>query len=359
MVRSVERIEQEIAALDRSVIALTQEFHDTYRQYLDALGQAIRQQLILAGYHLCTHGYPERFLTLSLNQRQQLQQTLRELAKQAHEQLLHRVAQHPLESDAQPSKPSFATHSPDLSPDSATDLLPETSLDGSDLEAGFIATSSLVTNSSDDSPPSEDGQDIRFSESEAVSPPLSEPVSSPETIAEPMSNLSQPFQIALSSDRPVQMIHASVPPLHPKRLAVWQEELEHYVVETLQELSHAANLMLQQLEILPNRLPEPVLEVAAKADISAEATASPPNLLNLLIESESEELQETNMTQFIAIRLRLSEIEFSNSSTTIWRSKIRELSAQLHKLGREYQKKLKERSVAQAEAAWRSSWFED
>nr|MCU0570349.1 hypothetical protein [Oculatellaceae cyanobacterium Prado106] len=92
---------------------------------------------------------------------------------------------------------------------------------------------------------------------------------------------------------------------------------------------------------------------------ASEAIANQPNLLNLLIKSSIKGNKESVMTQVMAIRLRLSEIEFSNANVIHWRSKIRGLSTQLNKLHREYQKKQKEKAIAQAEAAWRSSWFED
>lgn len=339
MVRTVERIEQELAALDRSVAALAQEFQDAYRQYLDALGQAVRQQLILAGYHLCTQGYPDRFLKLSLAQRQQLQQSLRQLAKQTHEQLLEHLLVQP--SDPTPTTVLFTATGTSVTQEPGSSI-------AEPLEVNDIPPPDLQPEAQSDSTASEDSsQDQVVEEEVAALPPIEELGS---------------FQISLTADRSLQASEQepeSDQPLHPKQLAYWQERLEENIIEELQDLSHAANRMLQQLKVLPNRLPEPVLEVAAKADLASEATASPPNLLNLLIESETEEQQETTMTQFIAIRLRLSEIEFSHSAATIHRSKIRELSAQLNKLGREYQKKLKERSIAQAEAAWRSSWYED
>lgn len=64
------------------------------------------------------------------------------------------------------------------------------------------------------------------------------------------------------------------------------------------------------------------------------------------------------MTPIVAIRLRLSEIEFSDAATAAVRSKLRQLMGQLVKLERDYQRKQKERAVAQAESAWRASWFE-
>jgi hypothetical protein len=38
---------------------------------------------------------------------------------------------------------------------------------------------------------------------------------------------------------------------------------------------------------------------------------------------------------------------------------IRNILLQLHKLGQEYKKRQKELKIAEAEAAWRASWFEE
>lgn len=292
MVRALERIEQEIATLNQAVAATAQELEDTDRQYLRALGQATRQQLILASYHICTHGYPEQFLSLPVTQRQHLQQALQQLSKQAQSQILAALV--PLST------------SPDTAPSSET------------AEAAIesrLSDSSLRTTA--DSP----DNDTATSDTE------------PAVLASPS--------------------------LTPKAVIEWQEELEEKIIEILQALSHRANRLLQDAELLPPQLPEPVLEVAAKADLASETTASPPNLLNLLIETESDAEKEPLMTQVIAVRLRLSEIEFSDAATTAWRSKLRNLLAQLTKLGRDYQRKQKERSIAQAEAAWRATWYEE
>ncbi|MDP5338264.1 MAG: hypothetical protein NWQ28_06775, partial [Nodularia sp. (in: cyanobacteria)] len=77
MARAIELIERDIAALQEAIRAIAAELHNAYASYLTTLGQAVRKQLILASYHLCTQGYPENFLKLSLNQRQKLQQGIR------------------------------------------------------------------------------------------------------------------------------------------------------------------------------------------------------------------------------------------------------------------------------------------
>jgi hypothetical protein len=116
--------------------------------------------------------------------------------------------------------------------------------------------------------------------------------------------------------------------LIPKDLFYWQKELEEAIANDLQSLSQATNRALQQAGILPKRLPEPILEVAARADLSGSSAA--PNLLSLVIETPSS--QDSAKTQVMAIRLRLSEIEFSDPMALQGRSQIRQLSVRLHKL---------------------------
>lgn len=151
----------------------------------------------------------------------------------------------------------------------------------------------------------------------------------------------------------------------PESLARWQDSIEKSIVNILKLLSRDTNRLLQQSGILPQQLPEPVLAAASAADSSGESVAGPPNLLSLIIEtndsSDSASLGETRGTNPIhitAIKLRLSEIEFADADTSAWRQQIRNLSARLNSIGRDYQKKQRELAVVEAESAWRSSWFE-
>ncbi len=300
MARAIDRIERDIAELEQATRAIALQFYGTYSSYLTDLGQAVRQQLILASYHLCTQGYAESFLKLSLNQRQQLQQDLRQLGKKVREMLfaaLHRpVAKEPLELQL------F---------ESGLNKLQESE------NRGFLAAASPFFQQESEPPPEGD----RASES-----------------AEPTNLLS-----------------------NPEQLMQWQQTLEMAIGKILQTTSHKANHLLQQVGILPQKLPEPLLEAATRAEPGeAAAVAGPPNLLNVLIETENtEESQRSTITQLIAIHLRLPEIEFADPKVMAGRSQIRQLTAKLNKLGRDYQKKQRERAVAEAEAAWRASWFEE
>lgn len=245
MARAIERIEQDIAVIEEAIALLAADFYQAYETYLNALGQAVRQQLILVSYHLCTQGYPETFLKLSFSDRQQLQQDLRHIAAQTQEELT-----------------------------------------------------------------------LHLTKLESVKT--------------------------------------------PEDLASWYEELEQEIGFSLQSLSRQANRLIQQRDILPKKFPDVLLEAASKAEGASEVMAGPPNLLNVLIEAENaDESEDSTITHLMAIHLRLSEIEFADSTSMAGRTQLRNLASRLNSLRREYQKKRRERTIAEAEAAWRSSWFED
>ena|ERR687885_324570 len=300
MARAIERIEQDLAALEETIALLRAELYSTYSKYLQLLGQAVRRQLILASYQVCTHGYPEAFLSMSFNQRQKLQQSILSLAKNAQEQFFSHLE--------------------------ASKNLPPTEATQSDEPA------------SEQSPlSSEQLQDV-------PEEPLTQPDQEPESIeAEETAEITKPESAK------------------PEPLAKWQERLEEAIAKTLETLSLDTNRLLQQTGIIPGKLPAAVLEAAAKADNSTESiTIGSPNLLNLLMETENDDdSEDSTLTRIIAINLRLSELEFADPALNAGRNQIRNLSAKGNMLHREYHKRQRERSVAQAEAAWRASWFED
>ncbi|WP_017655820.1 hypothetical protein [Fortiea contorta] len=269
MARPIERIERDITVLQEAIGVIATELHSAYASYLTTLGQAVRQQLILATYHLCTQGYPVNFLKLSLNQRQQLQQTIRKLGQRAIAELLSSIE------------------------------------DEEDEEA-----------------------ELADGESEASNSP-------PDLALVEISN--------------------------PIELVTWQQNLEEVMQNTLKKVSHDANVVLQKAGVLPKKLPEPILEAAAAvSEASAEVMPGPPNLLNLVIEIENEQdADDSTLTQIMAINLRLGEIEFADATLSAGRKHIRHILNQLNKVGREYQKKQQEKSIAEAEAAWRAIWADD
>ncbi|XZO01678.1 MAG: hypothetical protein ACM65L_24875 [Microcoleus sp.] len=304
MVGSRQRIEQDLAALEETLTAFNLEFRSTYEDYLTALGQAMRKQLILACYHLCTQVTPDAFLKLSFKERQKMQHSVR---------LLAAISQEKLRSLATKEDPSA-----DLEEDE-------------DEEYDELAE--YENREEDDN--IDDDMDIEEQEDSIIHyqfPPRQQelPANSPETLAR------------------------------------WQRTIEKTIFNIIKQLSRDVNRLLQQSGILSNQLPEQVLEAAYQAESSGESVAGPPHLLNIIIETgsslESKSLRETRDTttiQITAIKLRLSEIEFADVATSTYRQQIRNLSVRLNTLGRDYQKKRRELAVVEAESAWRSSWLED
>ena len=82
MAGNLKRIEQTAKAQLEELIDLGDQFNDAYDRYLQALAPAVQTQLILATYQLCTRGYPEHFLALSVDERTSAQSRLQQLAKQ-------------------------------------------------------------------------------------------------------------------------------------------------------------------------------------------------------------------------------------------------------------------------------------
>lgn len=277
MARAIERIEKDITALKEATRAIAQQLNLAYARYIDTLGLALQKQLILASYYLCTQGYPDQFLNLSLTQRQKLQQGIRQLSQQAAQELISYI------------QPPEVTQ---------TEVILETE--------------------------EEDEQEEKNEQEE---------------------NQQQPQ--ALDPSNPIELVE-------------WQQNLEEGIEETLKKVSQRANILIQKTGVLPKKLPEAILAAAtAASESSSDMMPSFPNILNLVIEISDQEDAEDSITQIMAINLRLGEIEFADVTLLTERKGIRNILMQLSKLGREYQKRQKELKIAEAEAAWRASWFED
>ncbi|MBD0340115.1 MAG: hypothetical protein ICV61_04250, partial [Microcoleus sp. Co-bin12] len=259
MVRARERIEQDLAALEEALAALTLEFQSTYEGYLTALGQAVRQQLILACYHLCTQAVPESFLKLSFDARQKMQQSVRRLAAASEEKLR-----------------------------------------------------SLVTDSEEEEEIEKDDEEDDFDKDEEEEEEDEEEEEEDEEDQKEKKELSATNYLFSVANYQVPTTNS------PERLARWQNSIEKSIAHIIKLLSRDTNRLLQQSGILPSQLPEPVLEAASVAESSGDSVAGPPNLLNLIIETDASsasrnraETLASRALHITAVKLRLSEIEFA------------------------------------------------
>lgn len=422
MAAPVEHIQREIASLETATADLSDQFNKIYTEYLTAFGKAMRQQLVLAAYHICTRSYPDAFLRLSVSQRQKLQTNLREIGNQVQSHLSAQLEQ-------------LLTSKQDV--DIGTALLPDGlsmpmrlleeavmmvhDLDGRSLSSfnlGFSASDKAEQSDAESASgqPLEPTHEKSASDSESQAdqadefdnqtepaphtnlgqdnpPPLEAVHPTSESPSEPhTSEANTPFTGV--RDFPLDLIErvissassstvpppVAIPPGSPMALAHRNAFLEKHLQRILQRSSRKANQLLQEAKILPP-LPDMVLAAAAESDQLAETHPSPPNVLNVLIdmprdlenleqqrdrqdEDEDENEDERDheprrVTRLVAINLRLSDIEFADPTLSAWRTQVRELTAKLQQLGKRYQKKLRERAIAEAEAAWRASWVDE
>lgn len=320
MVRSVQKIEQELEAIATEVNGIGQQLRQAYGQYLTLLGESAKKQLVLASYQICTQSYPDAFLKLSLSQRQSLQQGLRELGDRTRQEL-PQLLDHPL-----PPLEAPQSLSPEGDSDDPTPQVLEITAEA--LEA--IAAAQQAN--TEELPP------------EAL---------------EALTNAAQSASKGIGQQPPEDPPQLDFEARSPDVLIGGLKSLEQHIDLKLQTLSIDANELLHQSGILPQALPAKLLEMAMQAEDSLASGSHGANLLNLIVEAEAENSDRENRVMHVAaIRLRLSELEFTDPMLNAERHKIRQLLQQVNKLYKKNQKRQREWAIAQAEAAWRSSWFE-
>ncbi len=387
--RAVEQIKRELSALEQATEQLAKEFRDLYQQYLTELGQAAKRQLVLASYHLCTQAYPDRFLQLSVPQRQRLQQALQALGKKVGAELLRQLER--LEEPSMPSGERIITLQ-DLPPQLLSEIAaavkgePLESSDSSDLEvavetldsseiSGAEITDDYESLAEVGSPESDQGlEEAEAADLEAAETDSDSATEESQAAKDSLAEMAKLLNQAVTSDA------SATDTLTPVELVKRHMRLEHSIRGVLRVLSQDANQLLKQAKILPD-LPESVLAAAAEAEALTEVASNTPNVLNVLVElsddeydaedddaeddgeaetdnAEAEAPDPAAMTHLVAVNLRLSEVEFTDSTVAVWRTKIREQLARLKGLAQQYQQKQRERAIAEAEAAWRASWFE-
>ncbi|MEL4898629.1 hypothetical protein [Crocosphaera sp. Alani8] len=157
---------------------------------------------------------------------------------------------------------------------------------------------------------------------------------------------------------------------NPEDLVLWCKRVEQGIRMIIHALSQDVNKELQKNNIIASKLPPQLLEMALQAEEAGNSSSNPPNILNVLIETnrkdknekeeneEEKDKQEAQITKVSAIHLRLSDVEFADHQLSIQRQQIRQRLDIIKKMRKVYQKIQRENAQAQAEAAWRSSWHD-
>jgi hypothetical protein len=422
MVRPVETIRREMDSLNQATGALAAEFNRLYTSYLDSLGIALRRQVVMATYHLCTQIYPEGFLALSVGQREKLQRDIRQLGQQANTWLQHLLEPEPPDPTAEGGmSPPATIELSSLGEVTLPGLFPGGQVTAIGLDS--IRLSDDAEDSSLDQIPEQAETLGQLTEAEG---PASEPDAEPEAEADaepeaddpgPNDEETMPLPALLKS-----MVLAALAEemgesfgerlftgdaMTPTRLAKQHIFLEQRIRRVLQRTSKQANHLLQAAQVIPN-LPEAVLDAASETAVGPTRGRSVPNVLSVLVAMATdmaddmsdhldddeeldqeamdevmngamaeamdeamngamdeddgethEEPSEGMMTHLAAVNLRLSDVEFTDVQASLWRGKLRTALGHLRKLGKQYQKAQREMAIAEAEQAWRAVWYDD
>jgi hypothetical protein len=346
MTASLEQIDRDLDALRQAAQSLTQTGEQHYKRYLERLGRAVRQQMILASYHVCTQVYPEHFLQLSIPERQQFQEQLKHLAAQTETALKNcwsappmlsfpviNFAESYIEAVAADSTPlPTGENVPEMN-------LPETNSPSTDSPGTDSPGTNLPETDLPDSFPQTDWQPSGSVQFE---------VQSDIEVSEPQ--LPEPDWTVMPSVREIL-----------EELKQAQANTEAQIAEILHKASKKLDQHLQSAKVLPATPLEMVLEIAAKAEAVGRPVTRNPNLLTAMVDTPSERDPDhapSHESAVIAVYLQLGEIEFNDTALMAERNQLRKFSAQLEKLDQRIHKKLREQQTILAANAWQSTWEE-
>ena len=76
MSKSIQSIECDLAELQKQLSEFKVIYLEKYQHYLEVLSKVARQELIIASYQISTQIYPQKFLEISINNRQCLQEQI-------------------------------------------------------------------------------------------------------------------------------------------------------------------------------------------------------------------------------------------------------------------------------------------
>ena len=399
MVNASGHIEQQLSKIQTQTADIATELEALVDSYLKVLSQAGKRQLVLAAYHVCTQIYPDRFLELSLSQRDDLQQRLRELGNRIPSQLndkwetAKRLSLRPAEEDGLAVIRQLF------------------------LEAASVREQpdrEQASSRSADSPPKPLGET-----SDSV---VQQDAESQESVTTQRSQekLLAEIQTLMGSSEPLSAAEDSddeqTGPMQPAQLMRRQILIEKAIRDVLKSVSEKANDILQKADVMPE-IPKALLGATSGSERLGHMPMKTPNLVRLAIkvmhepekddfednddaadadddtqsskwpdeseisaaiiaregpsDDDSEEpenfsagsmprfLQIESLPDFVMIQLRLSEIEFAETNVAVWRSRIRKKMGRLKQVGHAYKDAERQLAIAQAEDAWRASWTND
>ncbi|MEL6440978.1 MAG: hypothetical protein AAFQ80_17190 [Cyanobacteria bacterium J06621_8] len=324
MTKSIQQVKQDLENLQSTAANVAVELKELYLSYLEQLSQSLKQQLILACYQICTRIYPQEFLALSLKEKQDLQQNLRSIGVQLKSELLEIINIEELEPE-----PSEINLMAELIKNLPKSKRKEATAKESEVEIDLEQVKAELEN-------------IELIEIGNV--------------------LEEQKKQAELESLPKEVVDWN----NPQHLILWHQQLDRNIKKILDLTSRQVNKSLQDARLIAEQIPHKVIEVAMQADSgkgmkSNSKTSEFPHILQLALETDKGKKSPAfpKSLQISLLRLRLAELEFSDHLLSAKRREIRNLVGKIAKLNQKYRSILQELAVIEAQAAWRSSWFED
>lgn len=350
MTKSIQQVNQELEKLRSASMAIAVELEQLHSGYLELLGQSLKQQLIAACFQICTRLYPQSFLDLSLSEKQQLQQQLRQLSIQLSADLQRIIAQKELEPEPTGLNlmAELIKNLPKVQHQAGEDAA-EIDLELVKAELKNIEVINLADADLD---------------SEADSSELQASLSALSSSEEDTHRVLGTKSPQENSDAPEESPRKVCDFENPEHLILWHKQIERSVKKTLDRASRKVNKYFQQSGIIPKRIPSKVIDVAIQADArsmtSDRQQPNIPHVIHLAVENGDSKSKSTKEEIRISLlRLRLAELEFSEPLLNAKRSQIRNLMGKISRLNGQYKAIKREAAVTEAQAAWRASWYED
>lgn len=281
MTGSVEQLTQKIVSLDRQTDELKAKLDQTYGGYLQVLVRVFQQQVLQACYHICTEGYPQEFVALSMTQRHDLQQRIQKITKTTAG-FISEILLFPPPVLPSVQMPGFFSMTPDQfmsmeeEEDEADDGTTSFTLDLTD--PAVLANFAPGLGSSQRSTIEEILGDVE--EMEEID--LDEEEDDEEEEDEEEDDDDTPFSGAEPGRRRMteadarelqailSQVAAAITAKEPKtpvdRVLSWQDSIEHGIREQICLASYQVNQALQKAQLIPSQVPDRALEAASRAN---------------------------------------------------------------------------------------------
>ncbi|WP_299414777.1 hypothetical protein [Acaryochloris sp. IP29b_bin.148] len=145
----------------------------------------------------------------------------------------------------------------------------------------------------------------------------------------------------------------------PEQLITLLQDIEQSFLDVLRQISQQTNQLLQDHQIINIKSMELLFDIASKAAEQGRPITSAPHLIKALMEEEDQDESSSEGTSepVVAIFLQLSDLEFTDVEVMNERHQLRQLWQSLKALQDAYEQKQREKTIAEATAAWRASWF--